>query len=164
MHCSFFFLPKKCIPNGSERFGTVRNVLRGTVLRWPQLTDSSFYDDELDAARDAVKHLGGAKKVGEMLWPDKPSEAAARYLHDCLNASRAERLSPSQFVLLMRKARAVGFHGLAAYVLSEAGYAPPVPMGPDTEATVLARQLESIVSDVSRLTRRLERIRNVEAD
>ena len=128
------------------------------------MTDSSFYEDELDAARDAVKHLGGAKKVGEMLWPDKPPEAAARHLHDCLNANRAERLSPSQLVLLMRRARAVGFHGLAAYVLCEAGYAPPVPMGPDTEATVLARQLESIVSDVSRIARRLERISNVEAD
>ena len=41
-----------------------------------------MYDDELDAAKAAVQRLGGAKKVGEMLYPEKTPEAAARYLLD----------------------------------------------------------------------------------
>lgn len=51
------------------------------------------YDDELEAAKDAVKYLGGPKKVGELLFPEKQPDAAARYLLDALNPARAERLA-----------------------------------------------------------------------
>lgn len=118
-----------------------------------------LYEDELDAARDAVKHVGGAKKVGAMLWPDKPPEAAARHLHDCLNPARPERLSPSQLLLLMRLARQAGFHGLTAYLLREAGYAPPVPVHPQSEADLLASRIETILGEASALATRLERIK-----
>lgn len=118
-----------------------------------------LYDDELDAARDAVKHLGGAKKVGPMIWPDKSPEAASRHLHDCLNPTRAERLSPSQLLLMMRLCRQAGFHGLTAYLLREAGYAPPVPVHPQSEADLLANRLESILGEASELASRLERIK-----
>lgn len=122
------------------------------------MNDPLLYEDELDAARDAVKHLGGAKKVGPLIWPDKAPDTAARYLLDCLNGSRAERLSPSQLLLLMRLAREVGFHGLAGYMLREAGYAPPVPVEPQTEAEVLTRRMAAIVGEFSALTNRLERL------
>lgn len=127
-------------------------------MGWSAVNDPLLYEDELDAARDAVKHLGGAKKVGPLIWPDKAPDTAARYLLDCLNGSRAERLSPSQLLLLMRLAREVGFHGLAGYLLREAGYAPPVPVEPQSEAEVLARRMEAIVGEFSALTHRLERI------
>lgn len=126
------------------------------------MVDPLLYEDELDAARDAVKHLGGAKKVGPLIWPDKAPETAARYLHDCLNPSRAERLSPSQLLLLMRMAREVGFHALTAYLLREAGYAPPVPVQPQTEAELLTRRMESMVGEFAALTERLERIQKVQ--
>jgi hypothetical protein len=125
------------------------------------MVDPLLYEDELDAARDAVKHLGGAKKVGPQIWPDKTPETAARYLHDCLNPSRAERLAPSQLLLLMRMACDVGFHGLAGYMLREAGYAPPIPAQPQTEAELLTRRMESMVGEFARLTERLERVRGV---
>ena len=127
------------------------------------MNESLLYEDELDAARDAVKHLGGAKRVGPLIWPDKSPEAASRHLHDCLNAGRAERLSPSQLLLLMRLAREAGFHGLTAYLLREAGYAPPVPVQPQTEAEVLARRIEAILGEASSLTSRLERIKGGDA-
>lgn len=123
--------------------------------------DPLMYEDELDAARDAIKHLGGAKKVGPMVWPDKTPEAASRYLLDCLNPSRAERLSPSQLLMLMRLAREVGFHGLTAYLLREAGYSPPVPVEPQSEAYLLSRELESMLDKASALAGRLERIKGV---
>lgn len=128
------------------------------------MNDPLLYEDELDAARDAVKHLGGAKKVGPLIWPDKAPETAARYLLDCLNGARAERLSPSQLLLLMRLAREVGFHGLAGYMLREAGYAPPVPVEPQTEAEVLTRRMAAIVGEFSALTNRLERLTAVGRD
>lgn len=122
------------------------------------MNDPLLYEDELDAARDAVKHLGGAKKVAPQIWPDKAPDTAARYLLDCLNPARAERLSPSQLLLLMRLAREVGFHGLTAYLMREAGYAPPVPVAPQSEAEVLARRMEAMVGEFSALTNRLERL------
>lgn len=127
------------------------------------MIDPLLYEDELDAARDAVKHLGGAKKVGPAMWPDKQPETAARHLLDCLNGARAERLSPSQLLMLMRMARAVGFHGLAGYMMREAGYAPPVPVNHETEATVLTRQVDALMGQASALVARLERLRGVGA-
>lgn len=116
-----------------------------------------MYDDELDAAKAAVQRLGGAKKVGEMLYPDKQPEAAARYLLDALNPSRAERLSPSQLLLLMRKAREIGFHGLAAYFMREAGYTPPMPLDPVTEVTRITQTLERVMGVAQQLVAQLER-------
>lgn len=126
------------------------------------MSDPLLYEDELDAARDAVKHLGGAKVVGGMLWPDKSPESAARYLLDALNPTRAERLTPSQVLLLMRKAREVGFHGLTAFLLREAGYAPPVPINPETEAAVLTRQVDSLMGQAASLVSRLERLKGLD--
>ena len=126
------------------------------------MNDPLLYEDELDAARDAVKHLGGAKKVGPLIWPDKAPETAARYLLDCLNGSRAERLSPSQLLLLMRLAREVGFHGLAGYLLREAGYAPPVPVEPQTEAEVLTRRMEGMVGEFTAMVGGLERLKGTD--
>lgn len=63
------------------------------------------YEDELDAAREAVRHAGGAKKVGPQMFPDKSVESAARYLMDALNPARAERLAVS-FVVRTRSMQA----------------------------------------------------------
>ena len=122
-----------------------------TTIQW-------LYEDELEAARDAVKHLGGMKKVGPMIWPDKSPDSAARHLSDCLNTSRSERLSPSQLLMLMRMARSVDFHGLAAYMLREAGYAQPVPVAPALEAELIANRIESMIGEVTSLAERFERI------
>lgn len=126
------------------------------------MNDPLLYEDELDAARDAVKHLGGAKKVGPMIWPDKTPDGAARYLLDCLNGQRAERLAPSQLMMLMRLSREVGFHGLTAFIMRETGYAPPVPVEPTSEAELLTRRMQSMVGEFAALTQRLERIQGVQ--
>lgn len=54
-----------------------------------------------------------------------------------------------------------GFHGLAGYFMREAGYAPPIPTQPQTEAELLTRRMESMVGEFARLTERLERVRGV---
>lgn len=121
--------------------------------------DALMFEDELDAAREAVRYLGGAKRVGELLYPEKQPEAAARYLLDALNPARSERLSPGQLVLLMRKSREAGFDGLTAYMLNAAGYAPPVPLDPTTEATKVARELDRTMDRAEALVSQLQRLK-----
>ena len=125
------------------------------------MIDSPLYDDELDAAKATVKALGGAKKVGPIFWPDKTPENASRYMLDCLNAGRSERLTPSQVLLLMRMGREVGHHGLAEHFMAEAGYQRPTPINPEAEAAVLAHQIDSVFDRASDLIGRLERIRKM---
>lgn len=117
-----------------------------------------MYEDELDAAKAAVSRLGGAKTVGSILWPEKSPEAASRSLLDALNPTRPERLNPAQVLLLMRLAREANFHGLAAYYMREAGYAPPVPLNPLSEAEVLSQRMGSMMSEMKLMADRMERM------
>jgi hypothetical protein len=69
-----------------------------------------FYEDPEQALEACVQALGGAKKVGPMLWPDKGIDNARTYLLACLNSDRPEKLSYSQIVFIFKEARAIGFH------------------------------------------------------
>ena len=83
--------------------------------------------DVQDAVRTAVQFLGGTKKVGHALRPDLGPDAAGRWLNDCLNVDRKERLTPEQLVVVLRMAREAGYHGAFDYLAREAGYkAEPV--------------------------------------
>ncbi|WP_395351038.1 hypothetical protein [Variovorax sp. UC122_21] len=126
-------------------------------------TDSVYYEDELDAARATVQALGGTKKVGPLFWPEKPVTNAARYLSDCLSPGRSERLSPAQLLFLMRLGREGGAHMLAEYYMAEAGYQRPVPVNPDTEAAVLAHQLDAVLDRATALADRLAMMRKLGA-
>jgi hypothetical protein len=125
------------------------------------MNDSPIYDDELEAAKATVKALGGPKKVAPTFWPDKTNENAARYMADCLNSNRSERLTPSQLLLLMRMGREIGHHGLAEYFMSEAGYTRPVPINPEAEASLIAHQIESVMDRASGLISRLETLKKM---
>lgn len=118
-----------------------------------------FYDDDLDALKAQVQALGGNKKVGAILWPDKTPEAAGRSMADCCNSSRSERLSPSQLLLVMRLGREAGCHILAEHFMAEAGYSTPTPIDPQDEAAVLMQRMEDVMGIASSLADRLERIR-----
>lgn len=50
-----------------------------------------FYEGPEDALRGAVQALGGAKKVGVLLWSDKSVDVVVRLLFDCLNQGRLEK-------------------------------------------------------------------------
>ena len=51
-----------------------------------------FVETVNEALREIVKALGGAKKVAAQLRPQKTVDEAARWLLDCLNPERRERL------------------------------------------------------------------------
>lgn len=89
---------------------------------------------------ECVKAAGGSAIVGKKLFPEKAPEAAQRHLLDCLNEDRPAKLSPDHLMLLLRLARAKGFHGGVAFILADLGYSPTSPIEPKDEAAEIARQ------------------------
>ena len=84
--------------------------------------DLPFFEGPEEALRAAVQHLGGAKKVGAMLWPDKTIDSAGRALLDGLNPARSEKLDIGQVMFILGKAKDVGYHAAFAWMASEVGY------------------------------------------
>lgn len=98
-----------------------------------------------DAILEAINAIGGKKAVGAKLKPDRDPTDAGKWLSDCLNPLRNERLTPDQLAYIRKHARMVGCHILAAYELQEAGYAAPQPVEPECERAALQRTfIESV--------------------
>src|SRR6185312_623825 len=72
--------------------------------------------------------------------PERPVVEAGKWLADCLNPDRRDRLTPGQMAYIRREARKVGCHILAAFEAREAGYAPPVPIASEDERAELLRK------------------------
>lgn len=107
---------------------------------------------------DCVKAAGGSAIVGKKVFPEKSPEAAQRALLDCLNEDRAAKFSPEQVMLVLRLARAKGFHGGIGFILADLGYAPTSPVEPKDEAAELQRQLAELLGGAERLAERLGRL------
>ena len=96
-----------------------------------------IFDSPEDAVRGCAQALGGAKKVGPILWPDKPIEQATGLLLDCLNSDRPQKLSLSQTLFIFRLAKQVGFHAGFQWFALEAEYEVR-PITPEEEKDRLA--------------------------
>lgn len=122
--------------------------------------DLPIFDSAEDALRYAVQHLGGAKQIGPMLWPDKPADQAARQLLDCLNPDRPEKLAISQMMMILRKARDAGYHAAMQWMASELGY----DVHPITQQEEVDR-IATVLSEASRVMAdgilKLERLQRV---
>ena len=87
-----------------------------------QNTDLPFFDTPEDALKGAVQFLGGAKKVGQAIWPDKTIDYASRVLLDCLNPSRPEKLELTQIIKILSMAKEGGYHTAFEWFSLEVGY------------------------------------------
>lgn len=119
-------------------------------------TEMPFFEGPEDALREAVRGLGGPKRVGPMLWPDKTPDAAARLLQDCLNVSREEKLALSQVMLVLRAARDAGVHAPFQYIAGELGYdAKPITREEETDrlASVIEHSTATLASALAHLER-----------
>lgn len=96
-------------------------------------------DSMNDAIRDTVRALG-VKEIARELWPAKGSDAAARYLNDCLNPDREQKLSVEEVLHVARKAREAGIYTITAFFNAATGFAPPVPVEPEDERAALQRE------------------------
>lgn len=117
-----------------------------------------FYEDEYDALRACVQALGGAKKVGHMLYPDKSPDKAGEHLLNALNPNHAQKLSFSEGVFIMKKAREVGVHVAMYHIAKECNYTQPAPLEPEDQISDLQRQFNKSVELQSQIVKQLERL------
>ena len=102
--------------------------------------------------------LGGTKAVGSRMRPELSPDHAGRWLSDCLNADRREKLDPDQVMWLLKEARQVGSHGLMTYMTREAGYTAPQPVDPLDEVAELQRQYIEAARAMAKMAERIERV------
>lgn len=121
-------------------------------------TPALFHESINDALREVVQALGGFKKAGAAMFPEKSPDAAGRHIADCLNPDRSERFNPDQVLWLLREGRRVGCHAAATYLMREAGYADPLPIEPEDEKARLEREFIAAAKTVSGIADRLARI------
>lgn len=122
-------------------------------------TDLPFYEGPEDALRAAVQALGGAKKVGPMLWPDKGVDNSSRLLLDCINPGRAEKLELSQIMRVFGLAKESGCHGPFAWFAGEIGYdTKPITRAEEVDrlTTVIEQSSKTLAAAIATL----ERVKN----
>lgn len=110
-----------------------------------------------DALIACIKAAGGSKQVGPLLWPEKAPDTAQRMLLDCLNEDRPAKLSPDQVLLVLRLARARGFHDGMNFIAADLGYGTPVPVEPRDEVADLMRAFNESVAKQAALAERIEK-------
>lgn len=116
-----------------------------------------FVEDLDEAIRQTIHGLGGMKKVGSVLRPEMSAVDAGKWLANCLNDDKRDRLSPSQLAYIRRAARVEGVHILAAFEAQDAGYAPPVPIEPEDERALLQREFVTATKALQGLVSRMDR-------
>lgn len=117
-----------------------------------------FVEDLNEALRATIMALGGYKSVGVELRPEKSAIDAGKWLADCLNAEKRDRLTPDQLAYIRRRARQANVHILAAFEMQEAGYAPPVAVEPEDERAALIRQFNESVKALEVIQRRMAQV------
>ena len=120
-------------------------------------SDLPFFEGPEEALRAAVQHLGGAKKVGPMLWPDKTIDAAGRQLLDGLNPGRPEKLDISQVMFILSRAKEAGYHAAFAWLANEMGY-DSRPITRAEEVDRLTSVIESASAQLANALSTLERV------
>lgn len=120
------------------------------------MNHSLFCTDIHDALGDIVRALGGPKKVGEHLRPDRPFDESARWVKDCLNRDRREKFDPDQVLWLLKKGREVGCHSAINYICDECNYERPKALEPETELTKLLKAYTEAVQTLQHLTPKIE--------
>jgi hypothetical protein len=91
-----------------------------------------------------------------------PIDQAAGWLRDCLNTGRREKLSPEQFLLVLREARKAGYHPLMNYLSFDTGY-KATPIDPQTQEDELKARFCDAVEGLSAIQAQLQRIQRLKA-
>ena len=122
-------------------------------------SEMPFYESPEDALRACVEALGGAKRVGGQLFPDKTVDNARDYLLACLNETRSEKLSASQILFIFRAAKQAGFHAGWDYWAREAEYECR-PITKAEEVDRLTTVVEQSTKTLAAALQQLERIQS----
>ena len=110
-----------------------------------------------DALREVVQALGGTKKVGAMMRPDRSADEAGRWVSDCLNLERREKFDPEQVAWLLREGRRIGCHSAMNYLAQDAGY-QSTPIEPQDEKAELQRKFIEATRTLVKLSTRIDQL------
>lgn len=121
-----------------------------------QLENAAMWETIEDALKAAIMSQRGYKAVGAKLWPDAAPEAAARKLAHCVDASRLERLSPSQVVFVLRGAREIGYHEPMNFFAADIGYKAE-PVTEQDQMVDMHDQFKAGLTMMAELATRMER-------
>lgn len=125
-----------------------------------QLEIGECFDSINEALQSAVNALGGYKKVGPALRPELPIDQAAGWLRDCLNPSRREKLSPEQFMFILREAGKAGIHSLMNFLAFDGGY-KATPVAPQTQEAELQQKFVDAVEGLTAIQAQLQRVQRM---
>ena len=116
-----------------------------------------FHDTVADALGSAVVAIGGMKKAASLLWPADPMSRSEARLRACLNAERAEKLSPDEVIRLTKLARDAGDHSVMTYLAAELGYEIK-PTTPEDELAALQRRYIEAAESIARISAQIQRV------
>jgi hypothetical protein len=117
-----------------------------------------FHEDIWQALGDCVRVLGGNKKVDSLLRPEMDAQEAGRWLANCMNHVRPEKLCIEQVQWILREARKAGCHAGMTFLTRDAGYADPQPIEPEDERAALQREYSASVKTLAAIVARMERL------
>lgn len=121
-----------------------------------------FIEDCYEALRAAVNALGGPKVIGQALWPKLSVVRARQDLLDCLNPENARKLDFEEVMMILRMAKAKGFHQTKHWIDAELGYEPSEPADPLIERDRLADELARAAEKFESLTLEVKRLGNLQ--
>lgn len=125
------------------------------------MTDQAalFYESFDDALLDDVKAIGGLKAVGKMFKPEKDAVTAGRWLADCLNTGRRERLDDEQERYIMRLAkRERGFSAALCFICDDTEFERPKAKSPDDERAATMRTIAETTVTLKRALDTIDRL------
>lgn len=114
-----------------------------------------FGDDIGDVLEQAIHAMGGYKRVGFELWPDKGPLKAGQDLRDMCNPRHRLKLDLVDLFRLGDMARRQADHSIMAHVAKAMGYEVPKPTNPESEIPELQRQFNRNVEQLAQITQQL---------
>ena len=121
-----------------------------------QLESAAMWETIEDALKAAIMAQRGYKVVGNQLWPSLPPESASRKLAHCVDASRAERLTPSEVIFVLRAAREIGYHEPMNFFAADVGYKAE-PVTAEEEVADIFDDMRLMLSKQAEYASRIER-------
>ena len=121
---------------------------------------SLHHESIADALREVIQAAGGAKAVGERMFPDMPIDHAASRIRDCLNHDRRDRFTPDQVMMILRMGHQAGCHAGMIFIARELGYSEPVPVEPEDEVARLQREFVEASKSLMTMANKIERMQS----
>lgn len=116
-----------------------------------------WHDTPEDALRALIDALGGPKKVGLELYPDRSMVESQRLLMKWCDPDRVEKPTLSQLLFLLKRGRQTGCHVLIGLLSEQSGYAA-TPIEPVDEMVELQKQFIKSVENQQKLLERIQRV------